>query len=399
MTVNHLRGRTVLHVRVVTETGGGPEKTILNSPAHLEKRGYRGVCAYLHPPHDPGFAEIQKRARELDVDLISVPDRGPWDLRVVWQLLKLCREKKVTIWHGHDYKSNAIGLLIRLFHRMQLITTVHGWVVHSRRSRLYYWIDLICLRFYRRIVCVSEDLLQSCVNAGVPSARCVLVENAIDTTVYASMNNPHVKFHREHIQLPDNCYVIGSVGRLSEEKGFNFLIDAVDRLITGGHNIALVIVGEGAARGDLEAQIQRLQLADRVHLVGYQSNTIDLYRTMDLFVLASLREGLPNALLEAMAMQVPVVVTRVGGIPQVIRDHENGVLVEPGDAKVLANAMREMIVNRDRATEMARRARETVEQNYSFEYRMDKMVQLYAELETTGHDNARAITEATATGE
>jgi len=158
MTVNHPTDRTVLHVRVVTETGGGPEKTILNSPAHLEKRGYRGVCAYLHPPHDPGFAEIQKRARELDVDLISVPDRGPWDLRVVWQLLKLCREKKVTIWHGHDYKSNALGLLLKRFWPIRMVTTVHGWVQHTTRTPLYYRIDQLCLPRYEKVICVSEDL-------------------------------------------------------------------------------------------------------------------------------------------------------------------------------------------------------------------------------------------------
>ena len=381
MTVNHPTDRTVLHVRVVTETGGGPEKTILNSPAHLEKRGYRGVCAYLHPPHDPGFAEIQKRARAQNVDLISVPDRGPWDLRVVWQLLKICREKKVTIWHGHDYKSNAIGLLIRLFHRMHLVTTVHGWVRHTRRTPLYYWIDRLSLRFYKKIVCVSEDLMQACVASGVPPAKCRLILNAIDTTVYAPASDCNSS--RERLGIPADRFLIGSVGRLSVEKGYNFLIDAVDSLNRDGHNISLLVIGEGDIRGDLEAQIERLGLRDRIQLAGYQSNTIELYRAMDLFVLASLREGLPNALLEAMAMQVPVVVTRVGGIPQVICDHENGVLVEPGDAKVLADAMREMIVNRDRAADMARRARETVEQNYSFEYRMDKMVQLYGELDST----------------
>ena len=378
MTVTHQTGRVVLHVRVVTGTGGGPEKTILNSPGHLEKRGYLGVCAYLHPPHDPGFAEIQKRAQALSVDLISVPDRGPWDLRVVWQLLQLCREKKVTIWHGHDYKSNAIGLLIRLFHRMHLVTTVHGWVRHTKRTPLYYWIDRLSLRFYKRIVCVSEDLMQACIASGVPPAKCRLILNAIDTTVYAPSSD--LSSSRERLGIPTDRFLIGSVGRLSVEKGYNFLIDAVNRVLKDGHNISLLIIGDGDIRGDLEAQIEHLGLHDRIQLAGYQSNTIDWYRAMNLFVLASLREGLPNVLLEAMAMEVPVVVTRVGGIPQVIRDHENGVLVEPGDAKVLADAIREIVVNQKLASELARKARETVVENYSFDRRMDRMVQLYAGL-------------------
>src|SRR5690349_473114 len=106
----------VLHVRVVSGTGGGPEKTILNSPRFLPPLGYQAYCAYMHPPRDPGFNAIAARATDLAAPLIEIDDRGPLDLCVVTQLRRICHQRKVAIWHGHDYKSNALGLLLRRFH-------------------------------------------------------------------------------------------------------------------------------------------------------------------------------------------------------------------------------------------------------------------------------------------
>src|SRR5205807_1065984 len=100
----------VLDARVVTEEGGGPDKTILNSPRFLQR--YRNLCAYMHPPGDPGFNHLRQRAAAWNAPLLSIPDRGPLDFRVLTDLLNLCRRERVRIWHGHDYKSNAIGLLL-----------------------------------------------------------------------------------------------------------------------------------------------------------------------------------------------------------------------------------------------------------------------------------------------
>src|SRR2546428_1488513 len=131
----------VLDARVVCGTGGGPDKTILTSPRFLTAAGYRMLCAYLHPPGDSGFDELRRRAAVWHAPLLSVPDRGPCDWQVIAELLRICRRENVAIWHGHDYKSNALGLLLRRFWPMRLVTTVHGWVKHTRRTPLYYAID------------------------------------------------------------------------------------------------------------------------------------------------------------------------------------------------------------------------------------------------------------------
>src|SRR2546423_6125081 len=109
----------VLDVRVVSGTGGGPDKTILHSPRCLQPFGYRMLCAYLHPPGDTGFEVLRKRADQLQAPLVEITDRVPFDLCAVSELARLCRRERRAIYHAHDYKSNLLGLDLKRFHPMR----------------------------------------------------------------------------------------------------------------------------------------------------------------------------------------------------------------------------------------------------------------------------------------
>lgn len=368
----------VLDTRVVTETGGGPDKTILNSPRFLVSAGYRMLCAYMHPPGDPGFEQLRQKAVLARAPLYSVADRGPWDWRVVSQFLHICRRERVEIWHGHDYKSNALGLLLRYFWPMRLVTTVHGWVKQTRRTPLYYKIDELCLPRYEVVICVSRDLYERCLACGVPAERCRLIENAIDTEEYA--RQLEVEEAKKRLGLTPGRCLIGAVGRLSEEKGFDRLIRATDQLLKTGADVELAIIGDGDYREPLQALISTLGRQDRIRLLGYRADAKDLYTAMDVFALSSLREGLPNALLEAMAMEVPVVATRIAGIPQLIRDGENGLLVEPASEESLIAALGRLVADASLRLRLRQAACATIEKNYSFAARMQKIRDLYDEL-------------------
>ena len=368
----------VLHVRVVTGAGGGPEKTILNSPRFLRQFGYDAVCAYLHPPQDPGFDVLTARAAELGAELLSIPDRGIRDMSVVSALVKFCRERKIKIWHGHDYKSNALGLLVNRFHRLRLVTTVHGWVQHSKKTDLYYAIDRGCLRRYERVVCVSETLLSECLAAGVPVANCSLIENAIDATAYET--HPDRNAAKRALGLPTDRPLIGAVGRLSPEKGFDVLIRAVDQLIESGTPMTLAIAGEGQLRDELQAQINQLGRQNEIRLLGHIADSRRLFNALDAFVLSSRAEGLPNVLLEAFACGVPAIATPVGGVPQVLADEQNGLLVPADDSDALAVALTRLLNNEALSQSLATAGRHTVETRFSFRFRMQKMVALYDEL-------------------
>ncbi|HTU93910.1 MAG TPA: glycosyltransferase [Gemmataceae bacterium] len=368
----------VLHTRVVAGTGGGPDKTILNTPRFLQAAGYRTLCAYMHPPVDPGFEQLRVKAQLWQAPLLSVPDRGPLDWRVVSKLLNICRRERVHIWHGHDYKSNLLGLILCRFWPMRLVTTVHGWVRYTRRTPLYYWIDRLCLPHYERVICVSEDLQQRCLECGVPPERCLLIENAIDTDVF-SRRLP-IAEAKQRLSISPDRFVIGAVGRLSAEKGFDVLIHSVAGLLKQGLDADLLLIGDGEQQPQLQALIAELGVGDRVRLLGFRADTIELYQAMDVFALSSYREGLPNVLLEAMALEVPVVATRIAGIPRLIHDGGNGLLVEPGQIDSLACAINRLCDDAALRTRLSQAGRQTIETSYSFEIRMRKIRALYDDL-------------------
>lgn len=370
--------KVVLHTRVVTGTGGGPEKTILNSPRFMVDSPYDVKIAYLHPPDDPGFEELQRRARIAETSLISVPDRGIRDVGVFRRMLKLCRELNVEIWHGHDYKTNVLGVALRRFHKMKLITTVHGWVRHTKRTPIYYWMDRVSLRYYDRVICVSDDLRERSIESGVKESRCSVIENAIDIDGYRSQLSKSEA--RSELGLSPDAVIIGGMGRLSPEKGFDELIGAVAALHASGHKVQLVIAGEGDDYDKLAEMCAQQAMPECFQLLGFIKEPAKFFEAIDVFVLSSHREGLPNVLLEAMCCKVPIVSTRVAGAPSLLAEGELGDLVEPGDVTAISECISSVVNNRAAAAERADRAFEVLTKKHSFRRRMERMSREYGDI-------------------
>ena len=377
-TVPPVDAPLVLHVRVVTGPGGGPEKTILNSPRFLETLGYRAKLAYLHPPNDPGFERLRERAAALNAELISLPDRGITDLRGLWRLIQICRREKVAIWHGHDYKSNVFGLIVRCFARLKLVTTLHGWTDLTGRIPLYMKIDKWSLKYYQKSICVSDDLLDACLEAGVPRERCEVVYNAIDTVEYQRTKT--VAQAKAEIGAPEQGVLIGAVARLSPEKAFDRLIEAAVELRAAGYPVHLWIAGEGGWRPDLEQLIERLGCGGYVRLLGHVPDPKTFYQALDIFALSSIREGLPNVVLEAMAYGTPVLATAVNAVPVLVEDQRSGVLVPAGDTAALVRGLQQLLDNPAQAQSLGQAARQRVEEKFSFQRRMEKIVRIYNEV-------------------
>lgn len=365
---------TILDARVLSGSGGGPDKTLIHSPPVLARAGYRMLCAYLHDPADPGFGVLRAKAAAAGVGLISVPDHGPLDWRVVPRMLEVCRRERVAVWHGHDYKTNALGLVLKRFHPLRLVTTVHGWVHRTGRTPLYYIIDRLSLRYYERVLCVSPDLVAAGRRAGVPASRLMLLENGIAVDAYGrSQSAAHA---RSAVGLADR-FTIGAAGRLSAEKGFDILIRAVDRLLAAGHDLQLWIAGEGVEQDALARRIAELGRGDRIHLLGYRPDLKALYEATDVFALSSLREGLPNVVLEAMALGVPVVATAVNGVARLVIPNETGELVAGGSVEALAAGLHRLIADPDLRERYAAGGRRVVEERFSFSARMGKLARVY----------------------
>lgn len=378
MTTNSQRRPFVLHTRVVTGTGGGPEKTILNSPQHLSPFGLDSACLFMRPPGDPGFTQLEAKAADAGAEIIGVDDTGPFDRNVVKECIRICRERNVDIWHAHDYKSNALGWLVRRFHNMQLVTTAHGWVRFTARTPLYYWVDRLSMKRYDQVVCVSQDLHDRCQDFGIPDDRLSLIDNAIVVDDYDP--TPPTDAERRRFGFGTDQILLGACGRLSEEKGFDRLIKAVSQLVRNGHNVGLVIAGEGHLKAALQKQIDESNLQNHVCLAGFLKDPRELYRAIDIFVLSSLREGLPNVVLEAMASQRAVVATNCNGMPRLVTNGTNGIVVDCDDEDQLFRGIRSYIESPDQTAAFAAAGRKTVEHRFDFKNRMAKMVGVYRSL-------------------
>lgn len=371
----------VLHTRVVTGNGGGPEKTILNSPRFLARHGVDSACLFMRPPEDPGFASLESKAATAGAEIIGVDDRGPLDRNVVRECIRVCKERNVDIWHGHDYKSNALGLLVKRYHPMHLVTTAHGWVRFTAKTPLYYCIDRFCMKRHERVICVSPDLESRCKKLGIKDEQLSLIDNAIVVEDYDPA--PATVQERRRFGFDDNHILLGAVGRLSEEKGFDHLINAVYRLIRSGHQVGLLIAGEGHLKEALQKQIEELQLQNHVRLVGFLKDPRELYRAIDVYVLSSLREGLPNVVLEAMASGRAVVSTNVNGIPRLVTSGENGIVVKSDSVDELFTGIRTVLESDDQRKCLAAAGRKTVEERFSFGTRMQSVVRVYRSLSTS----------------
>lgn len=370
----------ILHTRVVSGTGGGPEKTILNSPRFLRPLGYESSCLYLHPPGDAGLQVLRKRAEAAQAEFLGMEDRGPLDFSLVGKLVELCRQRQVAVWHAHDYKTNLLGLLVRRsIPEMKLVTTLHGWVLKTWKTPLYYTLDKFTLRNFDAVIAVSKDLFEQAQRWRVKPERLSLIHNAIDTTDFRRALSPAEA--RESLGMPTNAFVVGGLGRLSFEKGFDILIRAVDDLIQQGRKVELWIGGEGAERAALEELRKQLGYADTtMRLLGHLPDPRMFLQALDAFVLSSRREGLPNVLLEAMALEVPVVSTQVAGVPSLIDDREHGLLVPVEDPAVIAAAVCRLMDSDELSTSIVDNAKARIRKEFDFGQRMRRVAEVYAQI-------------------
>jgi glycosyltransferase involved in cell wall biosynthesis len=169
--------------------------------------------------------------------------------------------------------------------------------------------------------------------------------------------------------------ILGYVGRLSVEKGVTYLIDALARLKVKQAEVHLLIVGEGEQRANLQAQVESLGLRQAVKFLGERGDARQIIGALDLLVLPSLTEGLPNVVLEAFAYKTPVVATAVGGVPELVIDGETGWLVPPRDPHALAQAILDALANPEEARRRAENAYKHLLENFTVEKQVDKWEQ------------------------
>lgn len=367
----------VLELRSVAGTGGGPDKTLLAS-AQLRNPDVALTLCYLCNAGDDVFG-IGDQAQALGIDYVEIRERGSLDVAAWRSARALIRERGIDIVHGHEYKTDLLAYLLAKAEDVIPFATAHGWTGRSWKERwIYYPADKRILARFPRVAAVSSEIKRTLVTAGGAPHRIDVVLNGIDAT----------RFRRDPAQVPaarrslgavDGEILIGSVGRLETQKRFDLLIDAFASLASDFPSARLVIAGDGSLRQPLEARAMATGLGRRIQLVGH-TDVLPFHHALDLFVQSSEYEGTPNVVLEAMAMETPLLATDVGGTAELAQDGVHGLIVPTGSARALADAMREALTDPAGAKHRVLAARARVETELSFERRMARMNAIYDEL-------------------
>jgi len=277
-------------------------------------------------------------------------------------LARLIRSERIDLLHTHDVKANAIGLWAAYLTGVPIVATAHGRIPNNPKAKAYGALDRVLLRRMDLVFAVSRKMENMLIAEGIRRERLALARNGIMLPEHPfGMRSEAL---REEGLVRDGETVLGHVGRVSPEKGVVALVKAFARIASEFPASRLVVAGDGPDAAKARSAASTAALKNRVSFLGHRSDVDSVYGALDLFVLNSRTEGLPNAVLEAMAYGVPVVATAVGGTPELVRDGETGLLVPPGDSDALVRAIRAVILDREAAMERARRARELVEREF-----------------------------------
>jgi glycosyltransferase involved in cell wall biosynthesis len=369
----------ILELRTVRGTGGGPEKTILLGARHANPSRFLVTVCYLRNQRDEHFS-IGERAAALGLDYVEIIEPHPFDPRIFLQVRRLVRERRIDIVHAHEYKSDVLAWLVSRREPVVPLATVHGWFGQDTlRERAYYAADKRVLAKFPHVIAVSAAIRDELIRSGLRSSAITVVPNGIDHRAFQRQPQRRLA-ERQRIGATEADVVIGAVGRLERQKRFDLLMEAIARVRGARPQVRLFIAGEGGLRGDLEHMRSRLGLEGACVLLGHQPDIANLHNAFDLFVQASDDEGSPNVVLEAMALETPLVATEVGGASDLIVDGEHGLLVPPGSSAALAEAIERCLVDPQGARRRATAARRRVEAGLSFDHRMGAVEAIYEEL-------------------
>ncbi len=329
---------------------GGPEKQILDHALRLQGFDIR-LISFL----EGGENELLERAAQRGVPSHALPRRLPLDLRAVADLRSVLRRERIDLLVTHHYKANVVGTLAALRLGIPTAAVSRGWTAEDRKVRGYEWLDRRFLRFADLIVAVSHGQRAKILALGIPPERVRVIHNCIDAET--PLGAPAVPLRWE-LGLGPQTLLVASAGRLSPEKNFEGLIRVAARVTAKVPAAHFVVFGEGGRREALEEAVRRGGLRERFLLPGFRRDFTALLPQIDLFVLPSLTEGLPNVVLEAFAARRPVVATAVGGTPEVVVDGEGGFLVRPEEEERMAERIVELLGSaalRERMGESGRR--------------------------------------------
>jgi glycosyltransferase involved in cell wall biosynthesis len=361
----------VLHLRA-SNFYGGPERQL-----HFHALAARGsgfdieVASFTEAGAAPAFLRI---IGEDGIPTRLIPVRSAYDRSAPAALRALVHDGRFDVLATHDYRSHLVGWLALRHGPCRWLAFSRGFTRENFKVRLFQAGERFLTRFADRVVAVSAAQKRRLVASGVRAERIDVVHNAIDVNAVAHVAAVDL---RARFALPTDCQVVVAAGRFSAEKGQADLLRAATRVLERRPQARFVLFGEGPDLQTLRTEIGRHGQQPLILCPGFEPNVVGCLKGADVVVNPSLSEGLPNVLLEAMALGVPVLATAVGGVPELVEDDVCGRLVPPQQPERLAGALLELLGDDAARARLGSAGCERVRREFSFEGQMAGLANTY----------------------
>ena len=355
----------ILHV---IDSGGlyGAEIMLLALMVEQQRQGHSPVLCSISA-NSKEEKEVETKAMQLGLDVEVFPMRPGLNLQGAACLRQFGEQSRADLFHSHGYKPRILLSLPTAFkYRIPELSTIHGWTNTRTFSklRIYEWLDAQVLKKKDAIVVVSSSLINhsNLVSAGIDDNKLYVIENGVSTEAIPTGDE---QTHNDIEQFCKGAFTILAVGRLANEKGISYLVEAFKLVRRQRDDLKLLIIGAGPLESSLRQQVADLRLDEAVLFTGYLDNARQYMKYCDLYMISSLTEGLPITLLEAMSEKLPLVSTAVGGIPGVIQHEIHGLLVPAQNPAVLAEAVERVVCESGNARDWVENAYQLVTEKYS----------------------------------
>lgn len=323
--------------------------------------------------------------RELFPDTLEFPFHtfyGAGARRQILRLRNILIEEGVDILHAHDFYAGVTGVLATRFTSTKIIVGQRHLKLSDRR--IHHWGRYVMNRLADRVLVNAELIRDHVIASGSAGAdRVVLVRNGVDAKTAPVDEGQRARIHARlcrELGLDSKTRLIGVVGNLRPVKGHRYLLGAMVKVLQAYPNVHLLLIGEGPLREEIEEEAQTLKIDSNVHLLGHRTDAADLMPAFEMVALASLHEGMPNVVMEAMTRGVAVVATAVGGIPELVEDGKTGCLVPSRDSGALAEAIIAVLGDDRYRHDLGSKGREFIMAKFSMGLMVEAVERLYEEM-------------------
>ena len=349
---------------------GGAERMFVELVTRLDRRRWEPRVYCLS-----GAGVLVEKLTASGISVTCFNAKSLRNLGVIWRLAAELKQFQPAMLQSFLFHANFVGRLAAWWAGVPIV--VCGIRVAERRSRIPLWLDRLTQAFVDHNVCVSQAVAEFSIrDSGLRPAKVSVIPNAVDFSFFANAE----AVPRKDLGLSDSAPLTLFVGRLDPQKAPLVLLEAFARLLDRHPDWQLLFVGEGVLRSSMTEWIANHGLERSIRIVGWRPNVPQILKAADVLVLPSLWEGMPNIVLEAMASGLPVVVSRVEGTDELIRDRESGLLVAPGSVAELELGIEAVLTDRDFSSRLAREAQQTALISFTFESMVAAYEQLYSRL-------------------